>query len=62
LREEAQDQTLWRTQFASGYGPVTRQSTTWSWLFLILHKLDVITILLKNMLQTVLLKNNNLIN
>jgi hypothetical protein len=28
LREEAQDQTLWRTQFASGYGPVTRQSTT----------------------------------
>jgi hypothetical protein len=24
LKEEAQDRTLWRTQFGRGYGPVTR--------------------------------------
>jgi hypothetical protein len=28
LKEEAQDRTLWRTQFGRGYGPVTRQTTT----------------------------------
>jgi hypothetical protein len=26
LKEEAQDRTLWRTQFRRGYGPVTRQT------------------------------------
>jgi hypothetical protein len=26
--EEAQDHTLWRTQFGRGYGPVARQTTT----------------------------------
>jgi hypothetical protein len=25
LKEEAQDRTLWRTQFGRGYGPVARQ-------------------------------------
>jgi hypothetical protein len=29
LKEEAQDRTLWRTQFGTGYGPVARQTTTW---------------------------------
>jgi hypothetical protein len=29
LKEEAQDRTLWRTQFGRGYGPVARQTTTW---------------------------------
>jgi hypothetical protein len=28
LKEEAQDRTLWRTQFERGYGPVARQTTT----------------------------------
>jgi hypothetical protein len=28
LKEEAQDRTLWRTQFGRGYGPVARQATT----------------------------------
>jgi hypothetical protein len=28
LKEEAQDHTLWRTQFGRGYGPVARQTTT----------------------------------
>jgi hypothetical protein len=28
LKEEAQDRTLWRTQFGRGYGPVTRQIIT----------------------------------
>jgi hypothetical protein len=28
LKEEAQDRTLWRTQFARGYGPVARQIIT----------------------------------
>jgi hypothetical protein len=28
LKEEAQDSTLWRTQFGRGYGPVARQTTT----------------------------------
>jgi hypothetical protein len=28
LKEEAQDHTLWRTQFGKGYGPVARQTTT----------------------------------
>jgi hypothetical protein len=28
LKEEAQDRTLWRTQFGRGYGPVARQTTT----------------------------------
>jgi hypothetical protein len=28
LKEEAQDRTLWRTQFGIGYGPVARQTTT----------------------------------
>jgi hypothetical protein len=28
LKEEAQDRTLWRTQFGTGYGPVARQTTT----------------------------------
>jgi hypothetical protein len=28
LKEEAQDRTLWRTQFARGYGPFARQTTT----------------------------------
>jgi hypothetical protein len=28
LKEEAQDRTLWRTQFGGGYGPVARQATT----------------------------------
>jgi hypothetical protein len=27
LKEEAQDHTLWRTQFGRGYGPVARQTT-----------------------------------
>jgi hypothetical protein len=27
LKEEAQDRTLWRTQFGRGYGPVARQTT-----------------------------------
>jgi hypothetical protein len=26
--EEAQDRTLWKTQFGRGYGPVARQTTT----------------------------------
>jgi hypothetical protein len=30
LKEEAQDRTLWRTQFGRGYGPVARQTTTWT--------------------------------
>jgi hypothetical protein len=28
LKEEAQDRTLWRTQFGRGCGPVARQTTT----------------------------------
>jgi hypothetical protein len=28
LKEEAQDRTLWRTQFERGYGPVAKQTTT----------------------------------
>jgi hypothetical protein len=28
LKEEAQDRTLWRTQFRRSYGPVARQTTT----------------------------------
>jgi hypothetical protein len=28
LEEEAQDRTLWRTQFGRRYGPVARQTTT----------------------------------
>jgi hypothetical protein len=28
LKEEAEDRTLWRTQFGRGYGPVARQTTT----------------------------------
>jgi hypothetical protein len=28
MKEEAQDGTLWRTQFGKGYGPVARQTTT----------------------------------
>jgi hypothetical protein len=28
LKEEAQDRTLWRTQFGRDYGPVARQTTT----------------------------------
>jgi hypothetical protein len=28
MKEEAQDRTLWRTQFGRGYGPVARQTTT----------------------------------
>jgi hypothetical protein len=28
LKEEAQDRTLWRTQFGRGYGAVARQTTT----------------------------------
>jgi hypothetical protein len=28
LKEEAQDRTLWRTQFERGYGPVARHTTT----------------------------------
>jgi hypothetical protein len=28
LKEEAQDRTLWRTQFGRGYEPVARQTTT----------------------------------
>jgi hypothetical protein len=31
LKEEAQDRTLWRTQFGRGYGPVARQTAIWSW-------------------------------
>jgi hypothetical protein len=27
LKEEAQDHTLWRTQFGKGYGPFARQTT-----------------------------------
>jgi hypothetical protein len=30
LKEEGQDHTLWRTQFGRCYGPVTRQTTTWT--------------------------------
>jgi hypothetical protein len=30
LKEEAQDHTLWRTQFRRGYGPVARQTTNTS--------------------------------
>jgi hypothetical protein len=33
LKEEAQDRTLWRTQFERGYGPVARHTTTWSWFY-----------------------------
>jgi hypothetical protein len=29
LKEEAQDRTLWKTQFGRSYGPVARQTTTW---------------------------------
>jgi hypothetical protein len=29
LKEEAQDRTLWRTQFGRGYWPVARQTNTW---------------------------------
>jgi hypothetical protein len=29
LEEEAQDRTLWRTQFGRGYWPVARQTNTW---------------------------------
>jgi hypothetical protein len=29
LMEEAQDRTLWRTQFGRGYGPVARQTTSY---------------------------------
>jgi hypothetical protein len=32
LKEEAQDRTVWRTQFGRGYGPVARQTTTWTTL------------------------------
>jgi hypothetical protein len=28
LKKEAQDRTLWRTQFGRGYGPVARQTAT----------------------------------
>jgi hypothetical protein len=28
LKEEAQDRTLWSTQFGRGYGPACRQTTT----------------------------------
>jgi hypothetical protein len=28
LKEEAQDRTLWKTQFGRSYGPVARQTTT----------------------------------
>jgi hypothetical protein len=28
LEKEAQDCSLWRTQFGRGYGPVTRQTAT----------------------------------
>jgi hypothetical protein len=28
MKEEAQDRTLWRTQFGRGYGPVARQNIT----------------------------------
>jgi hypothetical protein len=30
LKEEAQDLTLWRTQFGRGYGPLARQTTAWT--------------------------------
>jgi hypothetical protein len=29
FKEEAQDRTLWRTQFGRGYGHLARQTTTW---------------------------------
>jgi hypothetical protein len=29
LKEEAQDRTLWRTQFGRGYWPVARQTNNW---------------------------------
>jgi hypothetical protein len=28
LKEEAQDRSLWKTQFGRGYGPVARQTAT----------------------------------
>jgi hypothetical protein len=28
LKEEAQDRTLWRTQFGRSYGPVAKQTNT----------------------------------
>jgi hypothetical protein len=28
LKDEAQDRTLWRTQFGTGYGPVARETNT----------------------------------
>jgi hypothetical protein len=31
LQEEVQDRTLRRTQFGRGYGPVARETTTWTW-------------------------------
>jgi hypothetical protein len=31
LKEEAQDRTLWRTQFGRGYGTFARQNTNWTW-------------------------------
>jgi hypothetical protein len=34
LKKEAQDRTLWRTQFERGYRPVARQTITWIWTFL----------------------------
>jgi hypothetical protein len=33
LKEEAQDRTLWRTQFGRGYGPVARQTTKVLFMF-----------------------------
>jgi hypothetical protein len=34
--EKTQDRTLWRTQFGRGYGPVARQTTTWTLNFIML--------------------------
>jgi hypothetical protein len=33
LKEEAQDHTLWWTEFRRGYGHVARQTTTWLWIW-----------------------------
>jgi hypothetical protein len=37
LKQEALDRTLWRTRFASGYGPVVRQTKKLINIIYILH-------------------------
>jgi hypothetical protein len=37
LKEEGLDQTVWRTRFERGYGPVVRQTTEWMNEFYLEH-------------------------